>query len=101
MNTFLTEFEHGLNASANHDKKKVNFAGFQSIKHDHYREQPFTSPYVDFYITNMEKYDQHLEKRMHKLLLRKSADSRNSKINNLTRSSGKNESRYASTAPAS
>jgi hypothetical protein len=38
MNTFLTEFEHGLNASANHDKKKVNFAGFQSIKHDHYRE---------------------------------------------------------------
>ena len=60
MNTFLTEYEHGGKID-----KKVNFALTQNANHSSRRfEEDFKSPYIEFYLQNMDDMDLKLKRKL-------------------------------------
>eukprot|EP00347_Sterkiella_histriomuscorum_P005093 403357923 len=85
MNTFLTEYEHGhLNDST--ALKRVNFKQYYNKQQN---GDEFTSPYVDFYIKNLDKMGQELDNKMNKFLQKKQ------KRNNYSKSQSKQSSRLS------
>jgi len=60
MNTFLTDFEHGH--SPNKDRR-VNFNDKFSYTNI-IDKNSFSSPYIDFYLNNMDKMTESIDKKL-------------------------------------
>lgn len=70
MNTFLTDFDIG-GGHISPIKRKVNFVRPHT---NNYRrrlidnKENFTTPYVDFYISNMDHMDKQLNRKLQRLV---------------------------------
>ena len=70
MNTFLTDFEHNQQNSLNKDRKvnfKERFSQTNIID-----KNSFSSPYIDFYLNNMNKMTESIDKKLQKLIIKRS-----------------------------
>lgn len=71
MNTFLTDFEHGLEPHPQPQHRRVNFS--RETKGS-FGGGEFRSPYVEYYLQNMDRMECTLEKKLNWVLLRWSTD---------------------------
>jgi hypothetical protein len=69
MNTFLTEFEHGLTSQPYHKPRRVNFSSNNvNIRNSSIDIDRAPNPYVTFYLNNIEKIEGQLNRRMNRLM---------------------------------